>query len=221
MPYPEKNPIARLSAVATTTCALARPDEKCASIPPGAAGIGNVAWYCVQGARRAGPCSRQPLHVVLPSLHAAAGNWGGGTTGYGSGILRDATKMLRCAGQDYAAAVTYGLGALGTTEPRTAHSFLPELEAELAEKGRLPVDEFAKRLGEFFLGRFHAAGMIAVPGNDMCFLVGGYNSGEPYGRIYQVVVPSQPTPVELNAGIFGLAWGGQLKLSNRLIVWLR
>jgi hypothetical protein len=39
----------------------------------------------------------------------------------------NATKLLRCAGQDYVAVVTYGLGAIGLAEPRTAHSYLPEL----------------------------------------------------------------------------------------------
>jgi hypothetical protein len=129
----------------------------------------------------------------------------------------NATKLLRCAGQNYAAAVTYGLGALGTTEPRTAHSFLPELEAELAGQARLPVAEFAKRLGQFFLGRFKASGTVAVPGNDMCFLVGGYNEDEPYGKIYEVTVPTKPDPVELNAGIFGVAWGGQTSIVHRLV----
>jgi hypothetical protein len=129
----------------------------------------------------------------------------------------NATKLLRCAGQKYVAAVTYGLGALGTTEPRTAHSFLPELEAELADQPRLPVAEFAKRLAKFFLERFEASGMVATPGNDMCFLVGGYNEGEPYGKIYEVTVPTKTDPVEMNAGTFGVAWGGQTHIVHRLV----
>ena len=34
----------------------------------------------------------------------------------------NATKLLRIHGQDYVGAVTYGAGAIGAKEPRTAHS---------------------------------------------------------------------------------------------------
>jgi hypothetical protein len=113
--------------------------------------------------------------------------------------------------------VTYGLGAVGQTEPRTAHSYISELEAELAGQGRLGVEEFARRLGQFFLGRFQAAGMATSPGNEMYFLIGGYNEGEAYGRIYEVIVPTRIAPVEQNPGIFGVSWGGQTQIVNRLI----
>jgi hypothetical protein len=51
----------------------------------------------------------------------------------------------------------------------------------------------------------------------MHFLVGGYNDGEAYGRIYEVIVPTRPSPVEQNAGIFGVSWGGQTQIVNRLV----
>src|ERR1700730_2340709 len=66
----------------------------------------------------------------------------------------NATKLLRVQGQDYVAAVTYGLGTIGQNEPRTAHSFIPEFEADLATEPRLSVEEFARRLGNFFLSQF-------------------------------------------------------------------
>lgn len=127
----------------------------------------------------------------------------------------NATKLLRCAGQDYVAAVTYGLGVIGLEEPRTAHSYLPELEAGLVTEGRLSVKEFATQLGHFFLGRFQAANMVAPP--DMVFLVGGYNEGEAYGRIYEVIIPTRPTPIEQHQNIFGISWGGQTHIVNRLL----
>lgn len=37
----------------------------------------------------------------------------------------NATKLLRFQNHNYVGAVTYGAGAIGTKEPRTAHSFLP------------------------------------------------------------------------------------------------
>ena len=90
----------------------------------------------------------------------------------------NATKLLKIASQDYVAAVTYGLGALGSGTPRTAHSYLSEFEAELvAQKcGRLSVEEFANRLGAFFMKQHKASGTPAgAP--DMVFLVGGYDEG--------------------------------------------
>jgi hypothetical protein len=129
----------------------------------------------------------------------------------------NATKLLRCQGQDFVAAVTYGLGAIGQTEPRTAHSYIPEFEAELAGSVRLSVVNFAKRLGDFFLKQFQASGTVVNPGNDMHFLVGGFNDGDAYGRVYEVVVPSRPTPIELNAGSFGISWGGQTHIVNRIV----
>jgi hypothetical protein len=100
----------------------------------------------------------------------------------------NATKLLRIAGQKYVGAVTYGVGALGEKAPRTAHSFMPEFEAELAKKHasetRLGVEAFAEALSDFFLRQWKAQEMPTntPPGNDMVFLVGGYDKDAPYGR---------------------------------------
>lgn len=133
----------------------------------------------------------------------------------------NATKLLRVKGQDFVGAVTYGAGAIGTTEPRTAHSYIPELEQELTETntGRLSTAEFAKRLGSFFAARWQAAmpGLVVPPGQDMFFLVGGYDEGESYGRVYEIAVPNNLTPKEWNAGTFGITWGGQKEFTERLL----
>ena len=75
----------------------------------------------------------------------------------------NATKLLGMKGQPFVGAVTYGAGAIGTTQPRTAQSFLPEFEDELtqANVGRLSVSDFAQRLSDFFLARWQAANMPA------------------------------------------------------------
>jgi len=132
----------------------------------------------------------------------------------------NATKLLRVKGQDYVGAVTYGAGAIGATEPRTAHSFIPEFEQELVSQntGRLSAEAFATRLGEFFLARWNAAGMGQVqPGQDLFFLIGGYDEDEAYGRVFEVAVPNHPTPVEYSAGTFGASWGGQTEFTERLL----
>jgi len=128
----------------------------------------------------------------------------------------NATKLLRVKGQDYVGAVTYGAGAIGATEPRTAHSYIPEFEQELADTDRLSTDAFTKRLADFFLARMPGP----VPaGQDMFFLIGGYDEGEAYGHVFEISIPNNPTPREhnANAGEFGITWGGQKEYTERLL----
>jgi hypothetical protein len=133
----------------------------------------------------------------------------------------NATKLLKVRSQNWVGAVTYGLGAIGQAEPRTAHSYILELEQELDKEGvgRLSVQDFAKRLSKFFLDKWQAQNMPAVQGQDMIFLVGGYDEGAPYGRVFEVFIPSRPVPNEWHGGVgeFGLVWGGQQEYAGRLI----
>ena len=128
----------------------------------------------------------------------------------------NATKLLKVRGQDFAGAVTYGLGALGDREPRTAHSYLPEFETELAAEKRLPVEEFATRLGEFFQHQWNATNTPAGA-DPMVFLVGGFDEGDAYGRVFELAVPNAPTPVEKSANDFGITFGGQAEIAGRLL----
>jgi hypothetical protein len=131
----------------------------------------------------------------------------------------NATKLLRVNGQDYAGAVTYGMGALGQREPRTAHSFIPEFEEELrtANVSRLSVSDFSSKLSGFFLRQWQAIMPQNYQGPDMVFLVGGYDDGAPYGKVFEFYIPSRPNPVEQNAGQFGIVWGGQRQFTDRII----
>jgi hypothetical protein len=135
----------------------------------------------------------------------------------------NATKLLRVAGRKHVGAVTYGLGALGQAQPRTAHSFIPEFEAQLGKKFAadyyLSVESFAKELSEFFLAQYHTQKMpVPAPlGQDMIFLVGGYDREEPYGRVFQIDIPTHPEPKEWHADGFGMVWGGQQEYASRLI----
>lgn len=130
----------------------------------------------------------------------------------------NATKLLSVKGQGHVGAVTYGVGAIGQTEPRTAHSYIPEFEKELENSGRLSVQEFSSKLSTFFHKKWQDQGMPAKSA-DMIFLVGGYDEGAPYGRVFEVFIPSRPTPVEWHGGTgqFGLVWGGQREYADRLI----
>lgn len=132
----------------------------------------------------------------------------------------NATKLLRVNGQAYVGAVTYGAGAIGQRSPRTAHSYLPEFEAELAvaNSGRLTVEDFASKLSGFFMRQWQAAQM-PKESPPMVFLVGGYDEGAPYGRVFEFSVPTIPKPKEQHAGSdkFGMVWGGQKEFTDRII----
>lgn len=131
----------------------------------------------------------------------------------------NATKLLKAKSQGFVGAITYGAGAIGMLEPRTAHSFIPEFEAVLPTE-RLSVKEFADELSKFFLARWIAGGMPnpTAPGSDMVFLVGGYDADSPYGRVFEIFIPSKPAPREtIPAGQFGATWGGQQEITARLL----
>lgn len=130
----------------------------------------------------------------------------------------NATKLLRVSGQEFVGAVTYGLGAIGQEVPRTAHSFLPEFEAQLiTDKKQLGVHEFAARLGTFFLGQWKASMPSDFKGPPMVFLIGGFDEGAAYGRVFEVVIPNQPEPKEWHKDTFGATWGGQREFTDRLL----
>jgi hypothetical protein len=132
----------------------------------------------------------------------------------------NATKILKTGSQQYVAAVTFGAGVIGAAEPRTASSFMPEFEAEVSQGGRLTVRTFAEKLGDFFNRQWKATGMASNPplGENMVFMVAGYDENAPYGDLYGVNVPSSPSPAQLiPTGGFGAMWGGQREMTDRLI----
>jgi hypothetical protein len=130
----------------------------------------------------------------------------------------NATKLLTFTSRRHrwVGAVTYGQAAIGL---RTAHSFLPELESELPQDERLSIQDFAQRLSTFYQRQFQEAFPQGYSGPNMTFVVGGFNEGEPYGRVYVFDLPQRPVPTEqqVNPGDFGLTWGGQREVVDRLI----
>jgi hypothetical protein len=132
----------------------------------------------------------------------------------------NATKLLKASKQDYVGFVTYGMGAIGEKMPRTAHSYLPEFEAELNKENkakRLSVLKFAEKVSEFYLYRWEENMPKDYKGPDMVFLIGGFDAGAPYGRVFEVGIPSKPKPEEWQKESFGAVWGGQREFTDRLI----
>jgi hypothetical protein len=136
----------------------------------------------------------------------------------------NATKLVGIEGQPYAGVLTYGLGAIGTSQPRSVLGFISEFETKLAAEhdarkkdgARLKVVDIARKLGEFYSEQWQKAAMPA-DSSPIFFLVAGFDEGEAYGRIYGITVPSALEPVAYCADYFGVRWGGESELANRLI----
>jgi hypothetical protein len=130
----------------------------------------------------------------------------------------NATKLLRIDKRKHIGVVTYGLGAIGLKEPRTAHSFLPELDDRLLDTQQT-VKEFAESLSDFFVEQWQETMPEDYSGPPITFLIGGYDDEKAiYGKIFQIDIPSNPNPNEWHSGAsFGPVWGGQLQYITRLI----
>lgn len=131
----------------------------------------------------------------------------------------NATKLLQLNSHNYAGVVTYGLGAIGQTEPRTAHSYLPEFEDELLKEeiNRFSINDYALKLSNFFMKQWKNSMPDSYNGPPMVFLIGGFDENGVYGRVYKVEVPSSPKPEERHPKEFGVTWGGQMGPIFRLI----
>lgn len=142
-----------------------------------------------------GPGMKQPIHVNFDN----------------------ATKLLNFGKKHcHVGAVTYGVAVIGL---RTAYSYMPEFELELKDQ-RMSVEQYAKKLSDFFLRRWRDASMPeADPGLSMTFIVGGYDEEKPYGSVFLVEIPQRPEPSPRNPGDhdFGMTWGGQLEVASRLV----
>ena len=121
---------------------------------------------------------------------------------------------------DFVGVVTYGQAFIGK---RTAYGYFTEFNERLSEQQpeRISVYDFAKELSDFFNAKWDAApppplpeGMTQEP---MSFLIGGYTAEEVNGRIYLVVIPNSPEPVEQNPDNFGITYGGDVGVIYRLI----
>jgi hypothetical protein len=130
----------------------------------------------------------------------------------------NAAKLLALREHRNLGIVTYGQGSIGQEGPRMPHGFIPEFEAHLAENGPAPltVEEAARQLGQFFCQQWTQADM-PQEAEPMIFQVAGFDDGEAYGRVFEVSVPDAPDPVEQIQDDFGVKWGGQDYLLERLL----
>lgn len=147
-------------------------------------------------------------------------------TGNGNEMLHvnfdNANKLLTFnSPYDNVGVVTYGQAAIGI---RTAQSFVPEFENRLQQNGNvLTVLQFAQALSDFFMEQWNLVMPAPYAGPNMIFNVAGYDTNEPYGIVYNFEIPAKPNPVEQSAKVnnqhqFGITWGGQREIVDRLIL---
>jgi hypothetical protein len=144
-------------------------------------------------------------------------------TGNGNEMMHvnfdNATKLLEFSKpNNFIGAVTFGAGAIGI---RTAHSFISEFESTLDKETRLSVEEFTGKLSDFYLAQWNQV-MPPLPqftGSGMVFHVAGYDEGDAYGKTFVFQIPYTPKPQEINPGQgnFGINWGGQQEVVDRLV----
>jgi hypothetical protein len=81
------------------------------------------------------------------------------------------------------------------------------------------VVNYAAFISEFFMGQWSSVMPKDYQGPPMTFLIGGYDQDQPYGTVYMVEIPQNPTPVirKPNDAGSGLDWGGQIEIATRLI----
>ena len=129
------------------------------------------------------------------------------------------TKLFRTNGNEHIGVATYGTGVIqDQNSHRTIQSYVPEFESQLTKRNekRLAVDQFASRLGKFFLNKWKGAKM-PEGGEPMIFLVGGYDKNMPHGKLYEISIPAFLEPKELNPNAFGLTIGGQSDIVQRVL----
>ena len=124
----------------------------------------------------------------------------------------NASKMLSLDGDSgRVAAVTQGNSTVGG---RTAHSLLPEFRHALGDHS-YTVEQYANELSSFFVDRWARSGET---NGSIEFIVGGIDVDSAYGEVYRFRVPNSATPVKHHHGdSFGMSWGGQLGIVNRLV----
>jgi hypothetical protein len=130
----------------------------------------------------------------------------------------NATKLLSFVQpHNYFGCVVYGVAVIGL---RTAHSFVPELQRELDKRSRrLTTIEYARIVSNFYLEQWKKVMPSDYAGIPMVFIMGGYDEGDAYSKVFLFNIPFAPEPIEQNPGEgnFGMTWGGQLDIVSRLV----
>lgn len=115
----------------------------------------------------------------------------------------------------HVAAVSYGNAIIGG---RSVPSYTPEIQLQM---DLLPatVEDYAKHISKFFSDKWAQIGHgnPDAQRGSITFIVAGYDSNRPHGSIYDFTIPNNPAPRQHYEGTFGMRWGGQLNMVNRIV----
>ncbi|MDE0207672.1 MAG: hypothetical protein OXP66_16785 [Candidatus Tectomicrobia bacterium] len=130
----------------------------------------------------------------------------------------NATKFLtfpRSVSGVHVAAVTYGNAII---DERSVPSYTPEIEMQM-EPLPQTVEQYAVYISEFFQNKWDQISSKSPNSlqGSITIIVGGYDSNKPHGSVYDFTIPQNPLPRQHYEGGFGMRWGGQLNIANRII----
>lgn len=137
----------------------------------------------------------------------------------------NALKVIRFnKPNNFIGAINYGQAAIGNY--RTIQSFIPEFESRLNDKFyeiRLTVLQVAQELSDFFIEQWNAVMPTNYKGPSIIFNVAGFDLNEAYGKVFSFEIPRLPVPVEQSPNVngqhqFGITWGGQREIVDRIIL---
>jgi len=130
----------------------------------------------------------------------------------------DSAKKLFSLGgvHNHVGILVYGLVSI---KNRAIHNFIPELTLELGHKRLLTILDYAKRISSFFQNKWEKMMPLDYNGPEVCFVVCGYDPLELYGKIFHFALPfhGQPKPNMEGDSQFGLTFGGDVGIINRLV----
>lgn len=110
-------------------------------------------------------------------------------------------------------AVTYGTGQIGS---RATYNIMQDVIGSLGDS-RLNVEDIANRISTYFMDIWKSSMPQDSEEPDISFLIGGYDEGDIFSKIFKVEIPHYPQPIEAFINQFGIAYGGDTKYVVQLL----
>ena len=123
----------------------------------------------------------------------------------------NSSKLLTIGGpHKRVAALTYGAGSVSG---RMISGLMSEFQQTI-EDARLTTLEYAQEFSRFFT-RWWSRGNNT---SNFWFLIGGVDDKAPYGDLYSLMIPGGELSRHFPGSVFGIRWGGQTDIVNRIIL---
>jgi len=132
--------------------------------------------------------------------------------------FNNATKLFSfSAPHNHIGVLVYGLALI---KGRTAQSYIPELELYFGPERLQNVKDYADKISDFFSIIWDKNMPLDYNGPEIMFLVAGFNENEAHGRIFNFAIPFHSSPKEKqdSPNAFGITWGGDVGIINRLLM---